>query len=154
MLGIVQIKDTVGQTRAHFSAIVSVHSQTSALTQRCISSTELTKTTRSEYGGVGRLEVLIDNKTTIINETVVMDGVENVIIDISMPCRYQNAALDLSFVLLSLFLFFHITALSILLRSFIIIEIVIIHLIITVVFTLRFLIDFNLIFLLLFVRDV
>ena len=83
-----------------------------------------------------------------------MDGVENVIIDISMPCRYQNAALDLSFVLLSLFLFFHITALSILLRSFIIIEIVIIHLIITVVFTLRFLIDFNLIFLLLFVRDV
>lgn len=52
------------------------------------------------------MEVLVNNQSSIVNETVVVDGSEYVLVDISMSGGNQDSALNLFFVLLSLLLLF------------------------------------------------
>lgn len=83
-----------------------------------------------------------------------MDGVKNIVVDISMTSCDQNTALNFELILLPLFLLLHVASVAVLLRTFIIIKVVL-HLFVTlVVFTLRLFVNFNFIFLLFFIRDV
>jgi len=52
------------------------------------------------------LEILVDNQTAIVNKSVIMDGVKNIRVDITMTTGYKHTALNFQLVLLSLFLFF------------------------------------------------
>ena len=53
------------------------------------------------------MEVLVNDKSSIVNETVVVDGGENVLVDISVSGGDQDSAINLFFVLLSLLLLFN-----------------------------------------------
>lgn len=105
-VGVVDVEHTSGKSRSHLSSIVTVHSQRSSLTESLVSSGEFTDATSSEDGRISGLEVLVNNQSSIVNETVVVDGSEYVLVDISMSGGNQDSALNLFFVLLSLLLLF------------------------------------------------
>jgi len=53
------------------------------------------------------LEVLVNNQSSIINKTVVVNRGEHVLVDISMSCGNQDSTFNLFFILLSLLLLFN-----------------------------------------------
>ena len=105
-VGVVDIEHTSSQSRSHLSSIVTVHSQWSSLTKSFVSSREFTDATSSEDGRVSSLEVLVNNQSAIVNETVVVNRGEHILVDISMSGSNQDSALNLLLILLSLLLLF------------------------------------------------
>ena len=76
----------------------------------------------SEDGVISGSEVLIDNKSTIVNETVVMNRAENIVINITMTTSNQNTAFDLFLILLTFLLLILSLSITIKLRSFFVIN--------------------------------
>lgn len=100
------------------------------------------------------MEILINNKAAVIHETIIVDGVENIVVDITMASCDQYAALNLKLILLSLLFLFYVVGIAILLRSLVFIKSVFLLLIALVFRTLGLFFDFYFIFLLFFIRYV
>lgn len=81
-LWVVHIKNASSHSRSHFSAVVSVQSQGSSLTNCLVATRELTETTSSKDRWISCLEVLVDNQATIVDKTIVVNGMEDILIDI------------------------------------------------------------------------
>jgi len=103
-------------------------------------------------------KVLVNNKTTVVDKTIVVDGLENVGVNVSVTTSDQNTALNLKLILLALFLLFLVAvAVAVHLGALIVVNEVgfIVHAVAVVdVVGLRFLIDVHLFFLLFLVGDV
>lgn len=83
-----------------------------------------------------------------------MDRVKNVVVNVTVTCCNQNAALDLEFILFAFLLFLDSTCFAILLGSFVIIKGFFISLIISLVIALRFFVNFDLVFFFLLIGNV
>jgi hypothetical protein len=128
------------------------------LTEGSISTTELTQRTGGENGLICCSKVLVNNETTVVNKTIVVNGLENISINITMTTSDQDSTLELKLVLLALlFLFLVATAVTIHLGTFLLNNVrFVVHAmaVLILMFRLRFLVDVHLLFFLLFVRNV
>jgi len=50
------------------------------------------------------LEVFVNNKSAVVNEAVIVDGIKNIIVYIAVACREEDSTLDLELVFLPLLL--------------------------------------------------
>jgi hypothetical protein len=72
---------------------------------------------------VSGLKVLVDDESSVVDETIIVNRLENIVVDISVSASDQNAALDFQFILFAFLLLFLVsTALTIHLRSLILLH--------------------------------
>jgi hypothetical protein len=72
-LRVVEVEHGSCKTGAHFSTVVAVHPQATALAQRGIAATELTEGASREDGVIGGLEVLVNNETTVVDKAIIVN---------------------------------------------------------------------------------
>ena len=87
------IKHTTSETRSHLTTIIAVHAQRATLAQSFVPVRELTKTSSGKDRRISRLEMSVDDQTTIVNKAVVVDALEDIGIDITMTTGDENTSL-------------------------------------------------------------
>jgi len=72
---------------------------------------------------ISGLKVLVDDESSVVDEPIIVNRLENIVVDISVSASDQNAALDFQFILFAFLLLFLVsTALTIHLRSLILLH--------------------------------
>lgn len=84
-LRVVDVEDTSGKTRTHLSAVVSIESEGSTLAEGHVSAGELGETTCCKDRRVGSLEALVNDQTAVVNKSIVVNGEEHVLVNVSVP---------------------------------------------------------------------
>mmetsp|Transcript_29462 Transcript_29462/g.28607 ORF Transcript_29462/g.28607 Transcript_29462/m.28607 type:complete len:223 (-) Transcript_29462:1918-2586(-) len=79
---VINVEDAPGEAGAHLSAIVAVHPQRPALGERLVPPTELTQAPCSKDGWVRGLEVLVHYQAAIVDEPIVVDGMEHILVHV------------------------------------------------------------------------
>ena len=72
-LRVVDVENTASESRAHLSSVVAVHSQRLALAKSLIPTRELAQATSSENGWIGCLEALVNDQSSIVHKTVIVN---------------------------------------------------------------------------------
>jgi len=113
-VGIINVKDAPCESGTHLSAVVSVHSKWPSLAESLVSAREFTETSSCKDRRISGLEVLVNDKSSIINESIVMNSKEHILVDVSVSSCDQDTTINLFFVLLSpLFLLYKVSLLII-----------------------------------------
>jgi hypothetical protein len=53
---------------------------------------------------ISGLKVLVDDESSVVDEPIIVNRLENIVVDISVSASDQNAALDFQFILFAFFL--------------------------------------------------
>ena len=78
------IEDTASQTGTHLTSVVAIHAKRAALAESLVPVGELAEAAGSEDGWISGLEVPIDDQTTVVDKSIVVDAPEDIRIDIAV----------------------------------------------------------------------
>lgn len=103
-LRVVNVKDAASKSRSHLTSVVAIHSEGASLGKCHVSVGEFTQTSSGEDRGIGSLEALVNNETSIIHQSIVVDTLEDILVHVFMATGHQDSTSNFLLILFTLLL--------------------------------------------------
>lgn len=94
LMWIMDVENTSCKSGSHLTTVVSVHTEGATLAERLVTIREFAETTSSKDRRVCGLEVAVHNQTAVVDESIVVNALENILINVFMSAGDQYLAFN------------------------------------------------------------